>query len=112
MPVFSALLYPGALAWIVNSPSGRCEKSKALPENHWRTAVAMSAEGAAYAGLGEFAQAETLLFESYRVLSKDEAALPAFATITAKRLAALYTNWNKPDRATTYLAILEAGESL
>ena len=82
-----------------------------LPADHWRTAVAMSAEGAALAGLKQYAQAETLLIDSYSVLRKSDSALPAFVMGAARRLASLYVDWNKPDRAATYLAILAAGES-
>ena len=83
----------------------------ALPAGHWRTAVAMSVEGAAFAGLREFGQAETLLVDSYEILQNDEAALPLFVTVTAERLVTLYTNWNKPEKAEIYRAMLRTQDS-
>jgi tetratricopeptide (TPR) repeat protein len=46
----------------------------ALSATHWKTAVGESAEGAALAGLGRYAEAEPLLVQSLGILSKDGGA--------------------------------------
>jgi len=55
--------------------------SAALSPSHWTTAVAAGAEGAALAGLGNYAQAEKLLTGSDAILSKDPAALAAYRSL-------------------------------
>jgi hypothetical protein len=80
-----------------------------LSQTHWRTANAASAEGAALAGLHQYEAAERLLLESYGVLTNDSRALPVFIAGTRRRLASLYNDWGKLDRAAIYLA--SSGES-
>ena len=75
----------------------------ALPDGHWRTAVATNAEGAALAGLERYAEAERLLLASHTILSEDSSAIPAFADLAAQRLVLLYQKWDKPERAATDL---------
>ena len=77
----------------------------ALPDGHWRTAVASSAEGAALAGLHRYAEAETLLIDSYTVLSSDASAIPAFVNEAGERLVSLYEAWGKPEKAAEILAM-------
>jgi hypothetical protein len=85
---------------------------KALPEDHWRTMIAASAEGAALAGLGHYGEAEKLLLKSYAILSTDEAASSVFTTETTRQLAKLYQSWGKTEEAVPYLALLsDAGSS-
>ncbi len=85
---------------------------EALSENHWRTMIAVSAEGAALSGLGQYREAEKLLLKSHAVLSTDEAALPVFATETTRQLARLYQSWGKSEEAAQYMALLgDAGSS-
>jgi tetratricopeptide (TPR) repeat protein len=48
--------------------------SPALSPTHWKTAVAESAEGAALAGLGRYAEARTLLTRSVDILARDGGA--------------------------------------
>jgi tetratricopeptide (TPR) repeat protein len=60
--------------------------SAALPPTHWRVAVAMSAQGAALAGLGRYAEAQPLLTRSGAILSKDGGAPPVFRTLNARYL--------------------------
>ncbi len=55
--------------------------SAALSPTHWTTAVAAGAEGAALTGLGNYAQAESLLFDSDAALAKDPAALAAYRSL-------------------------------
>jgi tetratricopeptide (TPR) repeat protein len=63
--------------------------SEALSPTHWRTAVSMSAQGAALAGLGRYAEAEPLLTQSAAILSKDGGAPPVFKTLNARYLVTL-----------------------
>ena len=88
--------------------AGKARKvyTKALSEDHWRTAVAVSAEGAALAGQRKYAEAESLLVKSHDVLSNDAGALPMFVTETTQRLASLYEDWGKPEQAAEYLELL------
>ncbi len=57
----------------------------ALSADHWRTAVAESAEGAALAGLGRYAESEKLLQHSYGILAKDNAGAPLTYRALARR---------------------------
>jgi tetratricopeptide (TPR) repeat protein len=64
--------------------------STALSPTHWRTAVSMSAQGAALSGLGRYAEAEPLLTKSAALLSKDGGAPPVFRTLSARYLDTLH----------------------
>lgn len=64
--------------------------STALSPTHWRTAVAMSAQGAALTGLGRYAEAEPLLTGSEAILSKDRGAPPVFRTLNERYLDTLH----------------------
>jgi len=64
--------------------------SAALSPSHWRTAVAMSAQGAALTGLGRYAEAEPLLTRSEAILSKDGGAPPVFRTLNERYLDTLH----------------------
>ena len=77
----------------------------ALPAGHWRTAVAASTEGAALAGLQRYAEAETLLVDSFAALNNDANAIPSFVELTGKRLVLLYEIWGKPEKAAEVLAM-------
>jgi tetratricopeptide (TPR) repeat protein len=79
----------------------------ALTENHWRTASAASAEGAALTGLRQFAAAESLLLQSFAVFRDDAGALPVIVANNTRRLADLYKRWGKPDAAARYTALLQ-----
>ena len=79
----------------------------ALPDGHWRTALATSAEGAALAGLKRFAEAEPLLVRSYDVLSNDPKAMKALVKQAGQRLVSLYDEWGKPDKAAEAMAMAE-----
>jgi tetratricopeptide (TPR) repeat protein len=61
-----------------------------LSATHWRTAVAMSAQGAALTGLGRFAEAEPLLTQSAAILRKDGGAPPVFRTLNERYLDTLH----------------------
>ena len=79
----------------------------ALSEDHWRTAVAIGAQGAALAGQQKYAEAESLLLQSHSVLSQDPNAMTLFVTDASRRLASLYSEWGKPEQAAEYVAMLE-----
>jgi tetratricopeptide (TPR) repeat protein len=74
----------------------------ALPEDHWQVAMAMNAEGAALAGLGNYDKAESLLLESLPRLAGSP--LPGLEKTGRSRLARLYTEWGKPEKAGQYQA--------
>ena len=77
----------------------------ALPDGHWRTALAASAEGAALAGLHRYAEAEALLVDSYTVLSNDARAMKALVNEAGERLVSLYEAWGKPEKAAEILTM-------
>jgi tetratricopeptide (TPR) repeat protein len=77
-----------------------------LSEDHWRTAVAIGAEGAALAGLGNYEQAEPLLLRSYSVLSQDPSAQARYVDDARRRLASLYSEWGKPEQAAEYRKVM------
>ena len=64
--------------------------TKAYSADHWRTAIAESAAGAALTGLGNYGEAETLLGHSYAILRKDPFAPAAFRTLTQQYLQTLH----------------------
>jgi hypothetical protein len=76
-----------------------------LGEDHWRTAVAIGAEGAALFHKGSLEQAEPKLLSSHSVLSRDSNALPRYVDQAAQRLAELYSQSGKPELAAEYLAM-------
>jgi tetratricopeptide (TPR) repeat protein len=75
----------------------------ALTEHHWRTALATNTEGAAIAGLRNFAEAEPLLLGSQELLRNDPAAPGIYVAEATRRVARLYTDWGKPEKAALYL---------
>ena len=77
----------------------------ALPDGHWRTALAASAEGAALVGLGRYAEAEPLLVDGYTVLSNDARAMNTLVHTAGERLVSLYEAWGKPEKAAEVLAL-------
>ena len=73
-----------------------------LPEGHWRTAMAESAEGAALVGLKAYDEAETLLLKSHEILSDSAMGMALLAEQSHARLYELYTVWGKPEEASKY----------
>ena len=59
--------YPEALQL---AQSAKGIYTAALSADHWRTAIAESAEGAALTGLGRYPEADAVLIHSYEILSK------------------------------------------
>jgi tetratricopeptide (TPR) repeat protein len=80
--------------------------ANALGPNHWRTAAAASAEGAALAGLERYEEAEALLSQSFAMLRNDPGALPIYVRNATRWMAALYTGLGNPNEAAKYVAIL------
>jgi tetratricopeptide (TPR) repeat protein len=76
----------------------------ALPDGHWRTALAASAEGAALTGLRRYAEAEALLVDSHTALSNDDRAMQALVDTARERLVSLYKVWGKPEKVAAVLA--------
>ncbi|HTV94398.1 MAG TPA: toll/interleukin-1 receptor domain-containing protein [Steroidobacteraceae bacterium] len=79
--------YPEALQLAQNAKS---IYSAALSPDHWRTAIAESAEGAALTGLGRYAEAQTDLTHSYSILSKDGEAPLVYRTLAQHYLESLH----------------------
>jgi tetratricopeptide (TPR) repeat protein len=79
--------YPEALE---SARGARGIYTAALSATHWRTAVAMSAQGAALTGLGRYAEAEPLLTQSATILAKDGGAPPVFRTLNERYLDTLH----------------------
>jgi tetratricopeptide (TPR) repeat protein len=74
----------------------------AFSASHWRTAVAESAQGAALAGLGRYADAEKLLVHSYGILNKDMGVLPTYRSLSRAYLEQMYRQWGRPAQARLY----------
>ena len=73
--------------------------TSALSAEHWKTAIAESAEGAALTGLGEYDQAEKLLVRSYGILSKDARVSAAFRSLTRGYLDTLHRQQRRAQHA-------------
>ena len=84
----------------------RATFAEAFGEDHWRTAAAGSAEGAALTGLGDYAAAEERLLASHAVLGADPAVRQLYVRQVIERLAALYAAWGKEAEARRYTALL------
>jgi eukaryotic-like serine/threonine-protein kinase len=81
----------------------------AFAPDHWRTASAASAEGAALAGLLRHEEAEASLLASYAILSSDPGTLPYYASSSRRWLAALYEALGRPREAARYAPSQGAG---
>jgi len=78
----------------------------ALSPDHWRTAIAESAAGAALTGLGRYPEAEAELAHSYGVLSKSGGAPLAYRTLTQRYLDVLHRRERHPGGAASRTAAL------
>jgi tetratricopeptide (TPR) repeat protein len=84
-----------------------------LSATHWRTAAAMSAQGAALVGLGRYTEAEPLLTRSEAILSsKDGGAPPVFRTLNERYLDTLHRHQGlgSPPKLTSAAALGEVSE--
>jgi tetratricopeptide (TPR) repeat protein len=64
--------------------------TKALSADHWRTAIAQSAEGAALTGLGRYQEADSALSHSLEILSKNSGAPAIFRSLTQRAVDSLH----------------------
>jgi len=64
--------------------------SAALSATHWRTAIPASAQGAALAGLGRYAEAEKMLLPAYQILTHDIGASKTYVTLAQRYLDDLH----------------------
>ena len=76
--------------------------------NHWRTAWALSTQGASLSQLSRFSEAEPLLLESYEGLRSNTGARPVHIETTRRYIAELYTSWGRPEDAAHYSAATES----
>jgi tetratricopeptide (TPR) repeat protein len=82
--------------------------TQALSADHWRTAIAQSAEGAALSGLGRYPEADRDLAHSLEILSKNSGAPAIFRTLTQRSLDAL----RRVERGGTALAAAPAAPTM
>lgn len=73
------------------------------PEHYW-VALAESALGECLALQKRFEEAEPLLIESYESLTRTQGRQNPRTLLARRRLADLYTIWNKPEIATRYFS--------
>jgi hypothetical protein len=62
----------------------------ALSPDHWRTALAECAEGAALTGLGRYPEAEKTLTHGYAILAKDPGLQLVYRTLAQRYLDTLH----------------------
>ena len=75
--------------------------TEALSADHWRTAIAESAEGAALTGLGRYSEAQTSLTHSYAILSKNSGAPLIYRNLARRYLETLQHDARLAGGATT-----------
>jgi tetratricopeptide (TPR) repeat protein len=75
--------------------------TQALTADHWRTAIAESAEGSALRGLARYPEAEICLTHSNDILSKNSGAPAIFRTLTAQSLEGLHRDAHRLARASS-----------
>ena len=91
--------YPEALEM---AQSAKGIYTAALSADHWRTALAESAEGAALTGLGRYPEAEMRLTHGYDILSKEGGLPLVYRTLAQRYLDTLH---QRERRAATALLI-------
>jgi tetratricopeptide (TPR) repeat protein len=82
--------------------SAKLTYTTTLSADHWRTAIAESAEGAALTGLGKFSEAGTLLAHSSGILHKEGGAPLIYRTLAERYL---YTLHRREHASTTAAAV-------
>ncbi len=78
-----------------------------LPPEHVSIASAQGALGESLAVPGSFQEAESLLLESWNVISRSDQAGPELRRRALDRLVSLYTDWQRPDEAQRWIAMGE-----
>ena len=81
----------------------------ALDGDDWRSALAISAEGAALAGLGDQDAAEPLLLKGFTVMQNDSGTLPFYMVYASRWLADFYDQNGQPAKAAEYRSIAQSG---
>ena len=81
--------------------------TKALSADHWRTAIAESAEGAALSGLGRYPEADAALTHGYEILRQDNGAPFVYRTLTRRYVDELHNRerHRSPSAAVTATAV-------
>lgn len=87
-------------AAIVSARAAELIWTAGLPGSAWKVAVAQSAEGAALAGLGRYAEAKKLLVHCRTVLASDPGAFPMYRSLNQRYLN-LVERRGRPDAAPT-----------
>jgi hypothetical protein len=82
--------------------------SEAFGNDHWRTASASSAEGAALAGLKKYDEAEALLISGFNRLRSDAGATPYVVASANRWLVNFYEASGRPAEAAKYRAMPNA----
>ena len=77
-----------------------------FPPDSWKTAKTASILGASLAGLGRYAAAETLLLDSYPLISDDRGPNHRRTRQAVERIVMLYERWNRASDAAHYRQIL------
>jgi tetratricopeptide (TPR) repeat protein len=85
--------------------------TEALSADHWRTAIAESAQGAALTGLGRYPEAESCLTHSYAILSKNGGAPLIYRTIAQRYLDTLHRTVRSGAAAASTLAAKTAAQA-
>jgi len=93
--------YPEALEL---SQSAKAIDTAAFSADHWRTAIAESAEGAALTGLGRYSEAEARLTHSYAILSKESGAPRVYRVLAQRYVDTLHQHERRANVAVTALA--------
>ena len=78
-----------------------------LPEDHWFVFHTRSLLGQALTDQGRYEEAEPLLLASYPALEETFGESDRRTEHSVSRLAALYEQWDKPEKAAEYQALLE-----
>ena len=78
--------------------------TEALSATNWKTALAVTVDGAALTGLGRYPEAERELTRGYAILSNDAGALVMYRALARRYLQELYVSWGRPAEASRYAA--------
>ena len=82
--------------------------TEALSADHWRTAIAESAEGAALTGLGRYSEAEISLGHSYAILSKNSGAPLVYRNLAHGYLDSLHRSEHRGAAPTDIAVVSKA----
>jgi tetratricopeptide (TPR) repeat protein len=82
----------------------RAGMEKAVGREHWRWANVSRTLGVSLTGQEKYAEAETILLESYDVALRKRGPTNRTTLLTAQRLSELYQAWNRPADAQAWLA--------